>query len=350
MPQPKAEQRSPPVARPARGRAWLLFVHQLPAHPSNLRVRTWRRLQQLGALPIKQAVYVLPDTAAGREDFEWLKTEVKSAGGDASVFAADHVDAPSDDVLIEEFRRARQNAYAALARDVELILKRAAKPKRSTRAPAFKRVVEIFRERLKAIEGVDFFGSAGRDRVRNLLTQLEERTSDARAPSRSPTTAGVIDAASFHQRLWVTRPRPGVDRMASAWLIQRFIDAEARFGFAVDREAVPPGSVPFDMFGAEFGHRGDDCSFETLCRAFAIERPAIARISAIVHDLDLKDERFGAQECPTVGALIEGLQLAYADDHALLAQGITLFESLYRSFERSARPAGPRRVVKAPKT
>src|SRR5262245_25255581 len=106
-------------------RRWLLFLHQLPSHPSNLRVTTWRRLQQLGAVPLKQAAYVLPDTPNTREDFEWLKTEVKAAGGDASVFAADSVDAWSDDALIEEFRRSRQDAYAALAQDAEHALKRA---------------------------------------------------------------------------------------------------------------------------------------------------------------------------------------------------------------------------------
>jgi hypothetical protein len=104
----------------------LLFIHQLPSHPSNLRVTTWRRLQQIGAIPLKQAVYALPDTPDTREDFEWLKTEVKAAGGDASVFAADNVDAWSDDALVEEFRRARQDLYEELGRDVEQALKRAA--------------------------------------------------------------------------------------------------------------------------------------------------------------------------------------------------------------------------------
>ena len=130
--------------------------------------------------------------------------------------------------------------------------------------------------------------------------------------------------------------------MASAWLIRRFIDPQARFGFAADRQAVPEDGVPFDMFGVDFSHQGDGCTFETLCAVFGIREPAISRIAAIVHDLDLKDERFGAPEAATVGAMIEGLQLAYADDDALLAQGMTLFDSLYRSFEQAMRSAGPR--------
>ncbi len=331
-------------AAPSR-RRWLLFIHQIPSHPSNLRVTTWRRLQQIGAIPLKQAVYALPDTPDAREDFEWLKTEVKAAGGDASVFAADHVDAWADDALIEEFRRARQDLYGELSQDVEQALKRAASTRRpkGTRAPALRRLLDIFRERLVAAEKIDFFGSAGRDRVLTLLRELEDRIGGT---GRQPAPHGPGDHsgrnASFQGRVWITRPRPGVDRMASAWLIRLFIDRQAQFGFAADRESVPDQGVPFDMFGVEFSHQGDACTFETLCSVFGIAGPALSRIAAIVHDLDLKDGRFGAPECSTVGAMIEGLQLACQNDEALLEQGMTLFDSLYRSFEQSSRATGPR--------
>lgn len=329
-------------------RRWLLFVHQLPSSPSNLRVRTWRRLQQLGALPVKQAVYVLPDTPNAREDFEWLKTEIKAAGGDASVFAANSVDSWSDDVLVEEFRRSRQEAYGALAREVERVLGRltATRRPRGTRAPAVRRLVEVFRERLTAIEHIDFFGSAGRDRVTTLLKRLEEKASDAPRPAVPPRT-GEVDGQDHTNRVWVTRPRPGVDRMASAWLIKRFVDPQARFAFVADRESVSQGAIPFDMFGVDFSHQGEGCTFETLCAVFAIHDPAVARIAAIVHDLDLKDGRFAAQEAPTVGTVIEGMQLSVSDDDGLLAQGMALFESLYRAFEQSARSAGLRPVARS---
>ena len=348
-PRSKAEHGSAPAPRIQQGaRRWLLFVHQLPSNPSNLRVRTWRRLQQLGAIAIKQAVYVLPDTPSAREDFEWLKTEVKAAGGDASVCSADHVDSWSDDALVEEFRRSRQEAYTSLARDVEKVLKRTrgARRPRGTRAPALRRLSEVFRERLTAIGGVDFFGSAGRDRVTTLLKQLEQQASETRLPAVSSKPASPADANTYRGRLWVTRPRPGVDRMASAWLVRRFIDLQARFGFAADRDAVPEDAIPFDMFGVDFSHQDEGCTFETLCAVFGIQEPAVARVAAVVHDLDLKDGRFGAPEGATVGTLIEGLQLAHADDEALLAQGIALFEALYRAFEQSARAAGPRPVAR----
>lgn len=346
---PRPEQEPRPTVPPAGQRAarrWLLFVHQLPPKTSNLRVRTWRRLQQFGAIPIKQAVYALPDTPDTREDLEWLKTEVQASGGDASVFAADHADTWSDDALVEEFRRAGQEAYAALARDIEKVLKRAtaARRPRGTRAPASRRMREIFRKRLTAVEGVDFFGSAGRDRVTSLLKQLEDHTSDRRETSMvKPGTPTPPD--TYRGRVWVTRARPGVDRMASAWLIRRFIDGQAEFAFAADQNAVPPNAIPFDMFGVEFTHQGEGCTFETLCTVFQIDEPAVARLAAIVHDLDLKDGRFGAPEATTVGAIIEGLQLAHPDDETLLAQGMTLFDSLYRSFEQLSRAAGPRALA-----
>jgi hypothetical protein len=134
--------------------------------------------------------------------------------------------------------------------------------------------------------------------------------------------------------------------MASAWLIRRFIDPQARFGFAADRDTVPGDAIPFDMFGVDFSHQGDGCTFETLCTRFGIQDPATARVAAIVHDLDLKDARFAAPEGTTVGTVIEGLQLAYADDEALLAQGMSLFEALYRAFEQSSRSTGPRPVAR----
>ncbi len=332
-------------------RKWLIFVHQLPAGGSNLRVRTWRRLQQIGAIPIKQAVYVLPDTPGAREDFEWLRTEVTDAGGEASVFAADHVDAWSDDALVEEFRRSRQQAYLALAREVERLLVRLRARRRHarTRAPAVVRHLDVFRQRLAAIDAVDVFGSAGRDRVGTRLAQLEARLSKRRTPHSPAPPATEIDAEGYRGRRWVTRPRPGVDRMASAWLIRRFIDPDARFGFATNREAVTRDAIPFDMFGVELTHRGDHCTFETLCSVFGIDDVAVKRLAAVVHDLDLKDGRFGAPEAATVAVLIEGLQLAYRDDEALLAQGMVLFEALYRSAEHAGRPAGPRVVAAAKK-
>lgn len=335
---------TPPTNASAGRHRWLLFVHQIPASPSNLRVRTWRRLQQIGALPLKQALYVLPDTPNAREDFEWLKTEIEGTGGQASVFAADMIDAWSNDALVDEFRRSRETSYKSLATDAERLLKRVS---RSASARVPRRTLQQLKDRLVAVERIDFFGSAGRDRAVALVQQLEERRSGSR--SATSTTLRSSAPGECHNRLWVTRPRPGIDRIASAWLIRRFIDPDARFGFVPDRDAAPRDSIPFDMFGVEFSHRGEFCTFETLCDAFGLHDPALPSLAAIVHDLDLKDGRFGAAEAPTVGLLIDGLRLTHPEDDALLAGGMATFEALYRAFSEARRVQGPRPLAKRPK-
>jgi hypothetical protein len=327
-----------PAARPSP--RWLLLVHQLPSSSSNLRVRTWRRLQQIGAIPVGQAVYVLPDLATTREDFEWLRTEIADAGGDARVFAAGSVDRFSDDALREAFRRSRQDDYAELARDVTAVLAQVGRSKRraGSRAPSVVRRLEAFQQRLAAIERADFFGAAGRDRVLMQLAQLEAVSGRPRAEAGS----GTETVERVRDRLWVTRPRPGVDRMASAWLIRRFIDPAARFGFVPDRAAAPADAIAFDMFGAELTHRADHCTFETLCETFRLNDAALTRVAAVVHDLDLKDGRFSPADGPTIARLIDGLQLANDDDEKLLADGMRLFEALYRAFAQAERPPRPR--------
>lgn len=333
---------SPPT--PAAARRWLLFVHQLPPTPSNLRVRTWRRLQALGAVALKQAVYALPDSAEAREDFEWLKVEVEGAGGEASVFAANHLDPSADVALVEEFRRSRQAAYAELAAELQRLLK-SSTPARKRRSPRKRDELSRFRQRLASIERLDFFSSAGRDRVVALLADLEDAP---RASGAAEAVPGERSQAGerYRNRVWVTRPVPGVDRMGSAWLIRRFIDPAARFGFANEAKAAGPDTIPFDMFGVEFSHQGSQCTFETLCARFAIREAAVDRLAAVVHDLDLKDNRFAAPESATLGAAIEGLQLAFVDDMVLLEQGITLFEALYRSFAQSRHAPRPRPLAR----
>ena len=345
MPKPLATVKALSPIQPtttAGTRRWLILVHQLPPTPSNLRVRTWRRLQELGAVAVKQSVYVLPDTAGTREDFEWLKVEIEGAGGEASVYSADHLDAAGDAAVIDQFRHVSQQAYAELASELQRIHREGSSRRGRPERP---RDLARYRQRLAAIERIDFFGGAGRDRVVKLLGDLEASApSAARRKSRQVAAAERVGTFGYEGRLWVTRPRPGVDRMASAWLIRRFIDSKARFGFITDVKTAGD-AVPFDMFGGGFGHEGDRCTFETLTSRFDIRDGAVARIGEIVHDLDLKDGKFGAAESATLGIAIDGLQLSSADDNMLLEQGITLFEALYRSFAQSMQSPRPRSVV-----
>ena len=168
--------------------------------------------------------------------------------------------------------------------------------------------------------------------AREILPPEEDRAAHAATP---------IDPAAFRRRLWVTRPRPGVDRLASAWLIRRFVDPAARFAFARRLEEVPPEAVSFDMVGADFGHRGDRCSFQGIAAAFALRSPALKAMGRLVRAIDLHDEAPDPAEAALVERLIAGLRAAYPDDQELLAAGMALFEALFRSAPtgRTGRPS-----------
>jgi hypothetical protein len=190
-------------------------------------------------------------------------------------------------------------------------------------------------QELARIEAIDYGGSPERDAASAALAALAARLERDDRSDAMPAAAR-LSAGSHRGRTWVTRPRPGVDRMSSAWLIRRFIDPKARFVFRTARPDDRSKEVPFDMFGVEFGHDGDRCTFEVLGRRFALDDPAVRRIGEIVHDVDLKDTRYGHPEAAVVRDLVEGLRRAHADDHDLLEHGMAMFGGLYESF--SATP------------
>jgi hypothetical protein len=314
------------------GANWLLLLQQLPSRPSNVRVKTWRRLQQLGAVPLKNSAYVLPNTPQSREDFEWIRTEIVAMKGQASVFTADAVDAAEHQELVAAFRSARERDYQEL-RSALVTLERQLKGARTPAgAPLRKaqRDARALRERFSAIQAIDFFTAAGRQQVSDLLAGIEQRLARSTTPAAAgDRTSAPLDRRTYQRRVWVTRPRPGIDRMSSAWLIRRFIDPKARFVFS-ERASDREEAIPFDMYQGEFRHRDGRCTFEELVHRFTIADAAVAKIGEIVHDADLKDQRFGRVEAPVVSGLVEGLRAAHSDDTALLERGIELFETLYR--------------------
>ncbi|HYL84382.1 MAG TPA: chromate resistance protein ChrB domain-containing protein [Candidatus Angelobacter sp.] len=325
-----ARSKSPQPNHPPE---WLLLVYQLPAKPSNIRVRTWRRLLQVGAVGLKNSAYVLPNTPQAKEDFEWIKAEIAAVKSQANLFLADHMDAATQEEITSAFRVARQSDFRRIHREAKKLL--GAIKRRRAATPLHRKLernARVLRERLNNILAIDFFHAPGRDEAIALLDESEALL------AKTPTATKVISKAGekimpekFRSQTWVTRPRPGVDRMSSGWLIRRFIDPEAKFTFAEKPGDVPRG-VPFDMFGVRFSHEGNCCTFETLLRRFGISGQALTRIGQIVHNLDLKDEQFDVPEAIAVGRLIEGLRQIHLDDHKLLEEGMGIFEALYRSF------------------
>lgn len=232
----------------------LILMPQLPAKPDYLRVKLWRRLQRLGAVPLKNSVWALPDTESSMEDFQWLRQEVEADGGEALIARVD---------LVAGLTELQRTALIGLGRRAETTI-----------------------------------ASTAHETIKDLSSELPRG------------------------RTWVTRRGVGVDRIASAWLIRRWIDPEARFKFvAHDGYRPREDELRFDMYEAEYTHVGDACTFELLASRFAPVDAVLAAIGEIVHDIDLKDARFGRPEMAGVLALIDGICAAHAEDDTRLERG-----------------------------
>lgn len=318
---------------------WLLLMHQIPPQPSNFRVKIWRRLQKLGAVAIKNSVYVLPAGDHPQEDFEWVLREIQEGGGDATLCEARLINGLTDDEVVALFHAARDADYDEIGREVEELL--TLMPHGAEIPEEIRNDLEMKLSRLKrrfaAVVSVDFLGAPGREAVGERLTELEARL---RFVGGGEAAAGTtLRPEELRGRTWVTRKGIQVDRMASAWLIRRFIDPSARFKFVpVNAYRPEPGELRFDMFEGEFTHEGDRCTFEVLVERLGLDDPALREVAEIVHDVDLKDEKFGRLERVGVERLILGLTSAHAKDEDRLVRGGALFDDLYQAFRAEAAP------------
>lgn len=313
---------------------WLLLFHQIPPRPAYLRVKIGRRLQGLGAVALKNSVYVLPRSDQALEDFQWVRREIVSGRGEATVCEARLVEGHSDADVEALFIRAREADYTALAEDARRLERALSGSKRRASPPSdqARQSLARLRRRLAEVASIDFFGAPHRETLEGVLAGIEARL---RPPAPEPARRRPRAAGGRRARTWVTRRGVQVDRMASAWLIRRFIDPAARFKFVPGHDYAPrPGEVRFDMFEGEFTHDGDLCTFEVLLREFGLREAALRSLGEIVHDVDVKDGKFGRPEAPGLERLLAGLSLRHPRDEARLAEGAGLFESLYESFKR----------------
>ena len=316
---------------------WLLLIHQIPPKPAYLRVRTGRRLAALGAIALKNTVYALPRTDSAQEDFAWILREITEAGGEAIVVAAAFVEGLSDADVESLFHTARAADYErieARAAKLDAALRRRSAP--PPRAAAELRRLEA--QRASAI-AIDYFEAPGREVAEGRLEAIASRIRARVGPERDASSAvGRPDPRELSGRTWVTRRGVHVDRIACAWLIRRFLDPNARFRFVAPRGyRVQPGDVRFDMYDAEFTHEGDRCTFEVLLDEAGLKDAALRAVADVVHDIDLKDAKFGRPEAAGVARLLEGIALADRDDEMRLARGAQVFDDLHRAFRRSAR-------------
>jgi hypothetical protein len=313
---------------------WLLLIHQIPPKPNYLRVKIGRRLQALGAIAIKNSVYALPVSETAREDLNWIRREIVSGGGEGSLVEARFVEGLTDEQVREMFRAASDREYQSIGEEVKTLARlfpRSGRPALDRRAELEARVAKL-NKRLADVALLDFFGARGREPLEGRLRDLARRL-DKRQPSRFTKSQARPDGA-----VWVTRTGIHVDRMASAWLIRRFIDPEARFRFVAPKSYLhEPGELRFDMFDGEFTHEGDLCSFEVLMNRFALTDPALRPIAEIVHDIDLKDDKYARPEKAGIELLINAIALAHAADDDRLVRATAALDDLYEFFKRKRR-------------
>lgn len=316
---------------------WLLLLHQLPAKPAYLRVKVWRRLQTLGAVAVKNAVYALPASEQSQEDFAWLRREIVAGGGEAMICEARLIDGLTDAEVRETFNAARDADYEAIARELRALAAGLVGPASADARAAARDQCARATARHAELVAIDFFGANGRQTVDGLLAGLQATLREETMPEPTETPPGSPEALKGH--VWVTRRGVYVDRIACAWLICRFIDPAARFRFVPAKGHVPaPGELRFDMFEAEFTHEGDRCSFEILlARAGLAGDPALRAVAEIVHDIDLKDTKYRREEVAGIARLIAGIATPDADDEQRIARGGAVFDGLYESFSRKRR-------------
>jgi len=302
---------------------WLALTYSLPsAAASSRRVAVWRRLRALGAVSPTGSLYLLPESDENQEALDWLAQEIETAGGEALVLRIERLEGEAERRVIELSRTARDEDYQKIAAEAE-----------QTGKTGLRERVERLRRRLAEVSRIDFFQAPGRTAAEAALARLETALGHGESGREMP----YADLERYRGRLWVTRPRPHVDRLACAWLIRRFVDPQAEIRYADTAEA---GEVSFDMRNAELGHRGNRCTFETMVAAFGLEEdPALAALAEIVHDIDLRDGVSARPEIPGVDALLRGWSAAGWPDAELERHGIALFEGLYLGLQQRAQPA-----------
>ena len=306
-------------------RGWLLLLYTLPAKKTAGRVNLWRKLKKSGACSLKTSGYVLPDEPAHLERFKWLVQQVREDGGEATLARVTAIEGLTDEDLARLFNEARAADYAALIKPLnELIAANRKKPD-----AGFAEALEKLQRQFQEVRAIDYFACPAAHDVELLI----QRATRLAQPRSKP--GGVLDAKRYQRRVWLTRPHPEIDRVGSAWLIHKFIDPHATFVFA-PHPSAHPDTIPYDMMDVEFTHHGDDCTFETLIKRFAIADPATRRIGEMIHDADLEDGKFQRPECVGLDLLFKGWTRLGHSDAELLERGFGCFDALHAASRRKA--------------
>ena len=315
---------------------WIILAHHIPPKPGYLRTKISKRLAALGAIGLKNALYVLPDSEETRESFSWLVKEIEDGGGRAFLSAGIFFLGITDEQVKALFIAARNTEYEQLVQSARAYLEQFSSTEKGpeTSQKDASEYVNDLRKRFDEIRGKDFFGAPGRDSAEGVLSAIERRLhqQDKDVSDVSRHDRKKIDA--YRGKTWITRRRIHIDRIASAWLILRFFDDQARFKFISSKDYKPKkDEVRFDMFQAEFTHEGDKCTFEVILGRLNLDDRALTTIAEVIHDLDMKDAKFGRPEAQGLLALLSGITLRYEADEERLSRGMQLLDDIYRYFQ-----------------
>jgi hypothetical protein len=304
---------------------WLVLTATLPTSPSALRVRVWRALKATGAGTLREGVYVLPATASTVPALWSIERTITESGAEAHMLVV-----PARDDTQEKTFRAlfdRSDLYGELIQSVKDVR---ATVKTATEAELHKSL-RALEQQLTAIQGGDFFPGKSGENAIHALTALRREIQLRLSPDEpSPAQASVErrPQEDFQNRTWATRKRPWVDRLATAWLVQRFIDKAPTFLWLADARKCPKTAVGYDFDGATFTHVGDKVSFEVVAATFDLDSDsAIKKVGELVHYIDVGG--IPLDEAPGLEMLVRGLQAQHANDDALLAAALDLFDTLY---------------------
>jgi hypothetical protein len=320
---------------------WFLFFYTVPAKPGNLRMKVWRRLIKMGAASLKGSVYILPYSEDHLEALHWLTGEVSSLGGEAGFAKVERIETMGDEEIVSLFQAHRENDYAPITTALEALEVQLSSLEQQKDPKGLERVKVAFQKLLKdyrAIQGIDFFHSPKGSDLQERLEHIEERFTKltAHPQAERPKPAGPRNKEDYQGKVWVTRRNPFVDRMASAWLIRRFIDPQARFEFLEKDQTMRdfPDVVSFDLPGGDFSHQQDLCTFEVLLEAFSLRGKVLRKMAEVVHDLDLKDGKFANPQASGVETILLGIRRTAKDDREALEEGIKTFERLYAALSK----------------
>ena len=275
----------------------------------------------MGAVQIKTSTYLLPDEPAQYEQFQWLAQQIRDYGGDSTLVRAQEIEGLTSEKAIAMFNEARARDYVELRRSLQSFIGHRKKMDAEEAAAGLARLTRQFRE----IRAVDFFDSPRGHDIAMLLRRAE-------GPRRSRQLER-LDVQQYQGKTWLTRPRPEIDRVGSAWLISKFIDRKPKFVFAPKADA-DPDAIPFDMLDAEFSHHGNYCTFETLTKRFAISDKSLAKIGEMIHDADLDDARFQRVEAVGIDRVLKGWAKEGLPDEEILRRGFDCFDALYSFLQR----------------